>query len=55
MPALGDNKNVMCYIEDIYVYLRARSQDAVGVYRPNARTRDPKPEQAKIYEKECFE
>jgi mono/diheme cytochrome c family protein len=39
----------------VYVYLRARSQDAVGVYRPNARTRDPKPEQAKIYEKECFE
>ena len=55
MPALGDNKNVMCYIEDIYVYLRARSQDAVGVYRPSARARDPKPEQAKIYEKECFE
>jgi methanol metabolism-related c-type cytochrome len=24
MPALGDNKNVMCYIDDIYVYLRAR-------------------------------
>ena len=29
MPALGDNKNVMCYIDDIYVYLRARSNDAV--------------------------
>ncbi len=55
MPALGDNKNVMCYIEDIYAYLRARSQDAVGVYRPNARVRDPKPEQAKVYEKECFQ
>jgi methanol metabolism-related c-type cytochrome len=55
MPALGDNRNIMCYIEDIYAYLRARSQDAVNVYRPNARIRDPKPEQAKIYEKECFE
>lgn len=54
MPALGDNKNVMCYIEDIYAYLRARAQDAVGVHRPNARKRDPKPEQAKVYEKECF-
>lgn len=55
MPALGDNKNVMCYIEDIYAYLRARSQDAVGINRPNARARDPKPEEAKVYEKECFE
>ena len=54
MPALGDNKNVMCYIEDIYAYLRGRAQGAVNESRPNARTRDPKPEQAKIYEKECF-
>ncbi len=22
MPALGDNKNVMCCIDDLYVYLR---------------------------------
>ena len=55
MPALGDNRNVMCFIEDIYAYLRARSHDAVSVYRPNARIRDPKPEQAKIHDKECFE
>ena len=25
MPAFADNKNVMCYLNDIYVYLRARS------------------------------
>jgi len=54
MPALGENKNVMCYIEDIYAYLRGRSQGAVNEFRPNARARDPKPEQAKVYEKECF-
>jgi len=54
MPALRDNKNVMCFIEDIYAYLRARSQGAVNEFRPNTRTRDPKPEQAKVYEKECF-
>src|SRR5882724_1498235 len=29
MPAFADNKNVMCYLNDIYVYLRARSQDAI--------------------------
>lgn len=34
MPAFGDNKNVMCYIDDIYVYLRARSVGKVGEGRP---------------------
>ena len=34
MPALGDDKNVMCYIDDIYVYLRARANNAVGRDRP---------------------
>ncbi|GAC1336607.1 MAG: c-type cytochrome, methanol metabolism-related [Beijerinckiaceae bacterium] len=34
MPAFGENKNVMCYLDDIYVYLRARANDAVGRGRP---------------------
>ena len=34
MPAFADNKNVMCYLNDIYVYLRARSMDAVPRGRP---------------------
>ena len=34
MPTLGTNKNVMCYIDDIYVYLKARSDDAIGRNRP---------------------
>jgi methanol metabolism-related c-type cytochrome len=34
MPAFGDNKNVVCYLDDIYVYLRARAHDAVGRGRP---------------------
>jgi methanol metabolism-related c-type cytochrome len=34
MPAFADNKNVMCYLDDIYVYLRARSQDAIPRGRP---------------------
>lgn len=29
MPALGTNKNVMCYIDDLYVYLRARADGAL--------------------------
>jgi methanol metabolism-related c-type cytochrome len=34
MPGFADNKNVMCYLDDIYVYLRARANDAVGRGRP---------------------
>ena len=34
MPAFGDNKNVVCYLDDIYVYLRARADDAVPRGRP---------------------
>ena len=34
MPALGDNPNVMCYLDDIYVYLKARGTDAVPRGRP---------------------
>jgi methanol metabolism-related c-type cytochrome len=34
MPAFGDNKNVVCYLDDIYVYLRARANDAVPRGRP---------------------
>jgi methanol metabolism-related c-type cytochrome len=34
MPAFGDNRNVMCYLDDIYVYLKARGADAVPRGRP---------------------
>ena len=34
MPAFGDNPNVVCYMDDLYVYLRARANDAVGRVRP---------------------
>jgi methanol metabolism-related c-type cytochrome len=34
MPSFGNNPNVFCYLDDIYVYLRARANDAVGRARP---------------------
>lgn len=34
MPAFYNNKNVMCYLNDIYVYLRARSVNAIPRDRP---------------------
>ena len=35
MPALGTNPNVACYMDDLYVYLRARANDAWGRARPS--------------------
>ncbi|MBV9559652.1 MAG: c-type cytochrome, methanol metabolism-related [Bradyrhizobium sp.] len=34
MPAFGDNPNVACYMDDLYVYLRARANEAWGRTRP---------------------
>jgi hypothetical protein len=52
MPSLGTNKNVMCYIDDIYVYLKARSDGAVGRGRPAKH--QPKTAAAKAAEKSCM-
>jgi methanol metabolism-related c-type cytochrome len=37
MPHFGDNLNVMCYLNDIYVYLKARGMEAVPRGRPAKR------------------
>jgi methanol metabolism-related c-type cytochrome len=34
MPAFGTNANVMCYLDDIYTYLKARGTNAVDRGRP---------------------
>jgi methanol metabolism-related c-type cytochrome len=52
MPAFGTNRNVMCYLEDIYVYLRARANDAVPRGRPAKH--DDKPAAATQAENGCL-
>jgi methanol metabolism-related c-type cytochrome len=52
MPAFGDNRSVMCYLDDIYVYLKARADDAVPRGRPSKRA--DKPQSAKTYEEQCL-
>ena len=52
MPALGDNPNVMCYIDDIYVYLKARAEGGLARGRPAKRA--DKPAVADKHEKACF-
>ena len=52
MPAFGDNKNVYCYMDDLYVYLRARAVDAAPRGRPPKKA--DKPQQAKDDEASCM-
>jgi len=52
MPAFGDNKNVYCYLDDIYVYLRARAVGGIPRGRPPKK--EDKPEGAKEYEASCM-
>jgi methanol metabolism-related c-type cytochrome len=42
MPAFATNKNVMCFINEIYSYLRARSTGVLGRGRPAKSAPDPK-------------
>ncbi len=52
MPALGDNKNVMCYVDDIYVYLRARANNSIPRGRPASH--EEKPAKATDAEHACL-
>lgn len=52
MPTFGENKNVMCYIDAIYIYLRARSDNALGRGRPEKHA--PKPEAFSKAEDQCM-
>jgi methanol metabolism-related c-type cytochrome len=52
MPALGDNPNVACYMDDLYIYLRARANDAIGRARPAKK--EDKPEAYTQAENSCM-
>lgn len=52
MPAFGVNPNVMCYLDDIYVYLKARGTDVVPRGRP--RKKEAKSDQIREEENACL-
>ncbi len=52
MPSFGNNKNVMCYIDDIYIYLRGRGAGKVGEGRPDKH--DDKPATFAKNEESCM-
>ncbi|WP_245426868.1 c-type cytochrome, methanol metabolism-related [Mesorhizobium sp. YM1C-6-2] len=53
MPAFGDNKNVYCYMDDLYIYLRARAVGEIPRGRPPKK--EDKPQGAKDHEASCME
>jgi methanol metabolism-related c-type cytochrome len=52
MPAFGTNPNVICYLDDIYTYLKARADGALGRGRPAKHA--PKPQSATDAENACM-
>lgn len=52
MPAFGLNLNVMCYLDDIYIYLKARSDGAIPRGRPSKK--EAKSDEARADESACM-
>ena len=52
MPSLGTDKNVMCFVDDIYVYLKARADGALPRGRPT--DHEPKPKSWSDAEDACM-
>jgi len=52
MPAFGTNPNIMCFLDPIFVYLRARSDGALGRGQPQKN--EPKPAGYSATEDACM-
>jgi methanol metabolism-related c-type cytochrome len=52
MPSFGTDANVMCYLDDIFVYLRARTDGKLGRGRPDKHV--DKPVSAAKAETDCM-
>ncbi len=52
MPSFGLNANVTCYLDDLYIYLKARSDGAIGRGRPSKK--EPKSEETRADETACM-
>lgn len=52
MPAFGANPNVICFLQDLYTYLKARADGVLDRGRPAKK--QAKPEEAKEAEAACM-
>jgi methanol metabolism-related c-type cytochrome len=54
MPGFANNPNVMCYVDSIYVYLKARADGKIGAGPEAVANKVAKSEEAQKAEKECM-
>lgn len=55
MPAFAPNPNVMCYVDDLYTYIKARSDGALKSGQAHVKKRVAKTKAAQEFEKSCME
>jgi methanol metabolism-related c-type cytochrome len=55
MPAFAPNPNVMCYVDDLYTYIKARADGALKSGQAHVKKRVPKTKETQEYEKSCME
>lgn len=55
MPAFASNPNVMCYVDDLYTYLKARADGVLPAGRSHVNEHVAKTKDAQEYEKACME
>lgn len=53
MPGFGTNLNVLCFMDDLWVYLKARADEAIPRGRP--KKKEAKSEATRTNERECME
>ena len=53
MPGFGTNLNVLCFMDDLFVYLKARADGAIPRGRP--KKKEGKSEATRTNERECME
>jgi methanol metabolism-related c-type cytochrome len=54
MPALGENKNVYCFLDDIYIYLKARASGELKPILPRSMKKGKRPEESREYQNDCM-
>lgn len=59
MPAFATNRDIMCYLDDIYAYTKGRaayaaSEGKTGIPPGRPRGREDKSDEARQYEKDCL-
>lgn len=54
MPSFGTNKNVMCFLDDFYVYLKARADGAMGKVFHRDLKKEGKSKEIREDESACF-